>query len=185
MADLIKIFDLETSKRFDSWEEKFICENDDDEGALFLSKEIFTCDDDPDYKPFKYRYAIDCFYDWEGEKWIYSLMFVLLPESITEKNLAAVASTCGVELDEVGISDMLAEGGLAVHLDSTSTDGEELDDNTITNIAHVFETIDRLRGFYFDKTWNAIGSNGWDVLDHALNDKDLLLPAIERAKNHG
>ena len=112
-------------------------------------------------------------------------MFVLLPESITEKNLAAVASTCGVELDEVGISDMLAEGGLAVHLDSTSTDGEELDDNTITNIAHVFETIDRLRGFYFDKTWNAIGSNGWDVLDHALNDKDLLLPAIERAKNHG
>ena len=104
--EVIEIFGVTSPKNIKSWEEKFDCVSDNDENALYVSKEEFVSEGDPDIKDFHYRYAVECFSMWENEKcqWYYSLQLVVLPEYLDKKYLEGVASCSGIDTDEVNVT---------------------------------------------------------------------------------
>lgn len=173
--EVIEIFGVKSPKNIQNWEEKFDCLYDNDENALYVSKEEFVSEGDPDIKDFHYRYAVECFSMWENEKcqWYYSLQLVVLPEYLDKKYLEGVASCSGIDTDEVNVGDILANGGGSVQFGCEVTEGEELDEDIITSIANVFECMDGLRGFMLDRPWNAVGTNGWNTLKHCLEGEPL------------
>jgi hypothetical protein len=40
--------------------------------------------------------------------------------------------------------------------------------------------VDSMRGFYLDRQWNQIGTNGWDVLNEMVNGKDYIQASFDR-----
>lgn len=179
----INIFEIETERKFNSWEKEFDCFLDDDETAFFVSLETFKSRDDAELKSFDYVYAIECLRDYDNNRWFYSLHMVPDKRDIKKELIENVASTCCVRTDEVNFYDIVSYGGLSVSFGCATSNGEEIDYDIITQIAHVYRTMDALRGFYLDKTWNAIGCDGWDILCHALNGDDLFKPTLERSKS--
>lgn len=172
--ETIKVFDITTKKTIQSWKEKFDCVYDEDDNALFVSKEEFVSDQDPDIKDFTYRYAIDCNTLVNNHKctWYYMLKLVVCQKSITNKLLTDVAEFSGIYESEVDIQDIIAHGGADINFGTATTEGEEIDYNVVTNIANVFETMNSLRGFYLDRDW-AYNINGWDVIKYCVMGKDM------------
>jgi hypothetical protein len=170
----IKVFDITGNKTIQSWEEKFDCIYDEDDNALFISKEEFISDQDPDIKDYHYRYAIDCSTLWERGKctWYYVLRLVVCPQSLDKEYLSKVAECSGMEDSEVTIQDILAYGGGDVNFGCETTEGEEIDYNIVTNIANVFKTMNSLKGFYLDRNWNYC-LIGWDVIKHCVMGEDM------------
>ena len=170
----IKVFDITGNKTIQSWEEKFDCIYDEDDNALFVSKEELISDQDPDIKDYHYRYAIDCNTIWTNHKctWYYALKLVVSPQSLDKGYLSSVACCSGVSEDEVTIQDIVGHGGGDILFGCETTEGEEIDYNIVTNIANVFETMNSLKGFYLDRNWNYC-LTGWDVIKHCVMGEDM------------
>lgn len=176
----ISIFGITTDKSFDSYEDYFEDSNwSGDNEMYYISKETFHHDEDE--LSFDYKYIIE-FAEryWENkEDYAVTLHMVILPQSCCKKHLEKVAQFSGIEVDEVTWYDLLMHGGFDVVFGRTTCENEDID-KTILEIAHVLKTMDGLFGFYMDKSWNRIGSNGWDNASYAVLGTDLFKPAEKR-----
>ena len=157
---------------YDKFEEDFF----ESDHAFFVSKETFTHEDDG--LNFDYKYAIEADY-CEG-KIFYMLNLVPCANSLNKAKLESVASCSGVDESEVNIYDICAYG-CSVMMGCESVESEDVDEHYLNVIASVFESVDRLRGFYLDKYVNRIGNTGWDLLDDFVNGKDYISKALNRA----
>lgn len=149
------------------FEKKF----NEDENAMYVSKEIFTHDLDDGFK-FKYQYAIECLAYGEDKAYnTYNLMLVPTTDSLCE----SVKNRLSEDAD---IADMVMEG-YCVRMGEEDEEFENWDSRTdfnktiLENLAYCVPIVDRIRGVYLDKPWNAIGTNGWDMLGFLVNGKDL------------
>ena len=48
--------------------------------------------------------------------------------------------------------------------------------------AYISVAVNSIRGFALDKTWNAIGSTGWDLLYDMINGEDFITRTFNRYK---
>lgn len=177
-----------TDQRFEDWREKFTKEEQFcDEDEYYLSKEIFHHDEDDDLD-FKYRYVVQVNQTWwdekNSEKVMVELDLVVMPESICEAQLRRIASGYDKDFDFSRIIwyDLILEGIGVVKFGDTTVDGWDDVDGALLAIAHIFECMDRLRGFTLDCYVNRIGTTGWDILNNAVHGIDLFQPAFDRHK---
>ena len=163
--------------------DKFDVEYDDDGHFTAVSKKTFRHEDDE--LTFDYKYVIeivDMKAYGDGNDIYAELYLMPTPEALHPHAQEQIMSFCGVdEIGDISYMDMIAYGGSGVSMAIESWKDEEainpLEDEkckqVLDNIATLFESIDRMRGFYIDKCWNVIGSTGWDVLRNAILNEEL------------
>lgn len=164
----IVIFGISTDKKFSDYEKHFT-ESDwsDGDTMYFESNETFEHIDDG--FSFKYKFIVEVAERyWENkEDFAVALQMVVLPQSCNLEKLERIAESSGIEVKEITWRDLLMEGGFNVTFGEDICKKDEIRD-TIIKISHVYECMNGLFGFYLDKVWNRIGSNGWDVVSHAV-----------------
>ena len=173
------------------WREKFEEVFDNEQNVIYLSKETYKHEED-DFN-FDYKYAIrvtDIAYATGEEDAPTVVELYLVPsfDNLSDKNKRGLMDSMGwSEEDEV--SEMwkwidVLEYSYAVRMGGISLEGLSEDDrhqwtdlkaiqDILEAITAVYEAIDGLRGFYLDRPWNMIGTNGWDTLQNAMNDEEL------------
>lgn len=157
-----------------------------DAGTLIaFSKE--TYDHDPnceDYYQFKYKLCIKgesmaAFLadDEEGHNDVHiELLLVPLPEYIHSSKRKDIADCMGTE--EIDLYDIVSYG-CCPYLDRDCvTLNDDADFYDITENEKIVRALDacattayvnnNLRGFCLDRTWNLIGSTGWDLIDEMI-----------------
>lgn len=154
-----KIFNIQFENSPIKVDEKFNEVYNDSDNAFFVSKNVFTHEDDG--LTFDYQYAIEGI--WCDGKIFYSLMLVPCPKSLTRNKLQSVADFCGVDSEDVTIYDICTYGCYVI-MDNECIECNEIEDKYFDLIASVLSTIDRLHDFYLDKCINRIGNTGWDML---------------------
>lgn len=159
-----KIFGIEFNNTPIKVSEKFDEVYFDEDNVFFVSKETFKHEEEG--LTFNYKYAIQAAY-CEGRIY-YSLELVPCADSLCEKKRNDIISSCGCEDEEISIYDIVSYG-CSVSMGCESVESEEIDERYFDLIASVFETTDRLRGFYLDKYVNRIGNTGWDLLEDFIN----------------
>jgi hypothetical protein len=149
-----------------------------DDTELYVSKETFKHDLDEDLK-FDYKYFIEAYhYTEEGEnRTYYTLYLVPMFNSLADKRKNDVAENAGDP--ENATAEDVFDYGIQIVMARTNFDGE-YDKSIMDKVASVFETIDRLKGFYLDKAQNRLGSTGWDMLDDYINGNDFLKATLDR-----
>jgi len=155
-----------------------------DAGYLFLlGKKEFQHEEEG--LNFKYRYAIrvldlEELSGEEGAPINIGLWLIPSPESLCEEIRESIISTMGNEdidyydVSEYGISVKMADE----YLEGIKEDKYNLDDieavrERIEAITATYESMDSMRGFYLDRSWNGIGTTGWDTLNNAINNEPL------------
>ena len=78
------------------------------------------------------------------------------------------------DVAEYGISVRMADE----YLEGIKEDKYNLDDieavrERIEAITATYESVNILRGFYLDRSWNRMGTTGWDTLNNAINGEPL------------
>ena len=73
--------------------------------------------------------------------------------------------------------------GISIVFDREDTI-EEYDKSIMDKIASVVDSIDRLQGFYLDKTQNLIGTTGWMMLDDYINDANFITATLAKIRNN-
>lgn len=184
-----EIFGIQFNAKQGMLDEKFKWYSENDEYLQYISKEEFTHDDtdiDDNGLKFNYRYVIDggTYFDDGKVHRFYNLLLVVCPKSLCKEKLESVLDCCGINVDEANCCDV-ADYGLSVPMGGVEFEYDEendegWNDEVLNNIANVFETIDRLRGFYLDKPMNRLGNTGWDLLYEAVQGRDLLKAVKER-----
>lgn len=186
-----KIFGIETDHDVYKVDDKFEC-IDLDETLFYQSKEVFQHRED-DVLNFDYKYYIEVI-DWDActgeEKGVYMVNFGIVPmfESLNDEKKSSVISCCGCEDTTPDVYDVhsygcsVPLGNVEIeHHGMTYDECEELQ-TTLNGIANVFETIDRLRGFFLDRHVNRIGSTGWDLLNDYINGVNFVRATLDRYK---
>jgi hypothetical protein len=174
------------------WQEKYVEEYNDDGQLTLVSKKTYHAEQDEDIPEFNYKYVV-CVTDMQAlgsnEKVIIvQLKMVISPESATEEYREAYSDEYDFCYD-LAASDSVTIGEEYIYYDSVP-DGwydyyydvlqnEEVVE-TLNVCASVTAWIDLQRGSYLDKTWNMIGSNGWDLIRHTVLGKDWLKASIDR-----
>ena len=155
-----------------------------DAGYLFLlGKKEFQHEEEG--LNFKYRYAIKALdleelSGVEGAPINIELLLVPNPESLCEETRESIISTMGnedidyLDVAEYGISVSMADEYLVgVKEDKYNLDDIEAVRERIEAITATYESMDSVRGFYLDRTWNRTGTTGWDTLNNAINNESL------------
>ena len=183
-----EIFGISTDMDI-KFDEKFEVIYDNSERMIAQSKETFTHEEEG--FNFKYKYVVDVIdgCTWDGED-VYYIDFVLVPtyDSLGEKHKKSVLSSACVDECDVNIYDVLADGvSLFLGSETFSTNDVPMDENeevmgALDSIASVFELINSIRGFYFDRYVNKIGNTGWDFLNDYINDIPFTDSLMKRYK---
>ena len=182
----IEIFGWQTDQRFDNWSEKFEQLYDNDDETLYVSKEQFHHDEDDGFR-FDYKYVVR-FVDYsqytDSDKIGYELLMVVIPKSLHKSQIEELAKQFGEDFDRkrIDLRDVIDNLSASIVFGSGEIDNWDEVDNELLKIAHVFDVMDRFRGFSLDKYVNRIGTTGWDVLAHATRGEDLFQPAFDRYK---
>ncbi len=171
-----EIFGIATDKDI-KFDEKFEVIYDNSDTMVAQSKETFTHEDDG--LNFNYKYVIEIINGntWNGEDdYFVDLMVVPTYDSLGNEHKKTLLEYGSVEECDVNIYDVVTEGfSLSIGCKSLPTNDTPMDEHegllsVLDSIASVFETINSLRGFYFDKYVNRIGNTGWDFLNDFIND---------------
>lgn len=186
------------------WTEVFEESYNDDGELLLTSKKTYKHEDDPDLKPFTYKYVVNAIdlYKRTGDPG-YAMVDVRLylvpePKYWTGEALKSIASLYGMEnkTDEelhnnFQVTDAISNG-MAVEMgkDAVWYDLEKNDEGfydvlecpgvtaLLDGAASVLDEVDGMRGFHIDAEWNALGSTGWDTLRYVLGGEDPVQKAI-------
>lgn len=187
-----------------NYQDVFDVEYNDDGSMCLASKQTFTHDEGEGGMKFEYKLALRCtdlgaFV--AGNDIVCELLMMPLPKYWNVNVLREGAKLFGWDneptekLIEYFNSGDAHDVGCTIKLseDSVSYDPEQVDDGYYYDItdcpdavamlneaASVCSAINEMRGFALDKAWNAIGSTGWDVLNHILYGSDTFRPAIDR-----
>jgi hypothetical protein len=141
---------------------------------------------------FKYKYAVrvEDLYELTGDedykgKFEIGLYLVPSEDSMNESVRNRVKKSCGLEEgDRLYVSDIISYGLGACLLSETVSNCRYIEGTKVKGklaaIANLLEAIDSMRGFYLDRAWNQIGTNGWDVLNEMVNGKDYIQASFDR-----
>jgi hypothetical protein len=181
-----------------AWNETFEVEYNDDGTLVLVSKEKFNSDD-PDLN-FEYRFVVEAITLDDGTINV-CLYMVPLPAYWAEERLKSIAESYGYEtlskdelINNIYMQDAIQEGlGVPFANENVEYDIEKRDEyydlldcpqvvEKLDSIASVFSAMNALRGFSLDAPKNRLGTTGWDMLEHILNNADLFQPALDRAK---
>lgn len=158
--------------------------------SYYYSKKTYKHEEDGLNFNYKYAVRVEDLEDLTGEedykgKVAIDLYLVPLADSMDKGVLGMVKSCCGLgEDDEVYISDII-EYGLGANILSETVSNCRYIEGTkvkgkLTAIANILDMVDSMRGFYLDRQWNQIGTNGWDVLNEMVNGKDYIKSSFDR-----
>jgi len=159
------------------------------EEVVLSSKKTYTHEDnDVKYGDFKfnYKYVIQAIWNpdkAENDKVYISLNLVVTPDSMSQKNLKSVMEFCGLEdKEDIRMSDVIADGTGCIQFqcDKFIVNNDEELEYIFDKITSVVGMCDSLRGFYLDKTWNMIGTTGWNTLYDCLFDEDFMKATLDR-----
>ena len=157
--------------------------DDYDDVTFYLSNEVYHHDQDPDIK-FDYRYGIEAYrYENEDDHSIhtfYTLYMILTFNSLSKNHKNDIIESSGV--DDPNTMDVF-DYGLYIVFAREDTIGE-YDKSIMDKIASVVDSIDRLQGFYLDKTQNHIGTDGWMMLDDYINDANFVMATLAKIRNN-
>ena len=189
-----RIFDITLSKPSEPekgvFEKFFDCLADWDGHRYYATKETYIHEDES-FHTFKYKYLVevmeseymqDAGMDVEDGKVTILLSLVVLPESLSEKHLASVASFCGIDTKDVTIIDIYEYGLSCPIEDDEFNESDYSVEDALDCAAEVIPSIDSLRGFYLDRPRNLIGTTGWDLLEDAIADENAYNRSLERAR---
>lgn len=201
----MKSFEGWTPTEIINWKEKFDESYNDDGQLTLVSKETFKHEDD-DILDFEYRYIIkgsDMYALGSGEHTIaIELYMEVLPQYVCKEKLDEILEGYGTtDIEDIWVGDLVDNGyGIRFGDEYISYNPKELKDGwydymynlldneevneTLNVCASVFEVMDRMRGFSLDRTWNMIGTTGWDTLRELLNGEDKILATINRWKEN-
>ena len=123
--------------------------------------------------------------DWNETEtpFLSELYMVPRPEFITKQNIQTVIDFCGfdekfIKEDARFFQKDVIDYGLGIRLaggmDSYQTQKEAIDamKKEVLNVT--------LIGYYLDKSWNQIGTTGWDTLTQLVGNVDALQATINR-----
>lgn len=158
-----------------------------DDGMLYLvsRKEYEHDEHGEDDINFKYKYVIrvmdiaNLSGDEEAPIAI-ELLLVPSPDSLCEEIRESVKYSMGNEgidyydVSEYGISVRMADEYLeGIEEDKYNLDEIEAVRERIEAITAIYEVVDSMRGFHLDRSWNMIGTTGWDTLRNAVLGEEL------------
>lgn len=161
----------------------------DDEQLLLKFKEKFSCDFFGDDKPIDYYFYLN-FMGNEEVGYIVELNMMPTLSCISTNKLLETAKDYNVPIRELNDYDIFTNHCIPI-LCYQNIDFEIIEDITwYTNgIIKILETatavipnINRLIGFYMDKTINGFGTTNWDLLNELLFDKDAIETTFKRVK---
>lgn len=173
---------------------EFECVFDDGDASVYYeSKKTYVHDVDDDLK-FSYKYII-CVEDiraFGGEDDApISVALYLVPtfDCWNEKDKKGIVDFIGAEsIEDVNLYDavmgygnnVLVADDIFKSLGNYTIDCEETM-NLVHTCANCVQFIDRMRGFYLDKPQNRIGTTGWDIIKHTIdNSYDVLKATFDR-----
>ena len=164
---------------------------DSDDRVVYFSKRTFRHEEEG-YLDFSYKYAIvvtdvGAYTGEEDAPIVVELMLVPSFNDLTEENKEGLRESGGYgdnEISEDWLWLDVLDYSYAVKM------GEEIIDNPtedvrdgwiesepikaiLESVVAVYESIDRIRGFYLDRAWNMVGTTGWDTLNNAINGEPL------------
>jgi hypothetical protein len=161
----------------------------DDENLLLKFKEKFSCDFFGDDKPIDYHFYLN-FMGNEEVGYVVELNMIPTLSCISTNKLLETAKDYNVPIRELNDYDIFTNHWIPI-LCYQNIDFEIIEDITwYTNgIIEILETatavipnINRLIGFYMDRTINGIGTTNWDLLKDLLFDNDAIETTLKRIK---
>ena len=145
----------------------------DDDYGYWVSKKTFHHEEED--LTFDFKYVIEYSVAWDKKPLgFYQLVIIPNKECWHKSILDDVLACSGIEYGDVNVMDACMHGGPVAPLGcvfskEVSDDAYEPDEEVLDAIASVYEQIESMRGFYFDRPWNGIGTTGWDSLRHILH----------------
>jgi hypothetical protein len=114
----------------------------------------------------------------------FELLLVVMPESLNADTKKKIEDSCGAcelfDMVDYGLTiQMLSNDG--IHTDTPLLPYSKLNATTVNKVANFIDAVDRLRGFFLDKSWNRIGTTGWDTIFECVEGKDSIKASINRA----
>lgn len=161
----------------------------DDENLLLKFKEKFSCNFFEDDKPIDYHFYLN-FMGNEEIGYVVELNMMPTLSYISTNKLLETAKDYNVSIKDLNDYDIFTDCWVPV-LCYQNIEFEIIEDSTwYTNgIIEILETatavipcINRLIGFYMDRTVNRIGTSNWDLLNDLLFDEDAINTTIKRIK---
>ena len=161
----------------------------DDENLILKFKEKFSYDFFENDKPIDYHFYLN-FMGNEEVGYLVALNMMPALSCISTNKLVETAKDYNVPIRELNDYDILTNHWIPI-LCQQDIDFEIIEDFTwYTNgIIDILETaiavipyINRMIGFYMDKTINGIGTTNWDLLKELLFDEDAIKNTLDRIK---
>lgn len=184
-----------------SYENKFDVLHDDAGQMTLITKKTYSMEADGDMPAFEYKYILNCFdmYALGSENHTIVIECLLCPlfEYIKANVVKNITDKLEYYYDDAAVSGALPKLG-DEYIDYNPKDippddyGNQWEDyyyhltdnadfhQTLNVAATVLDNADAMRGFSFDKTWNRIGSTGWDLLESLLVGTDWIKVSINR-----
>lgn len=156
----------------------------------YETKKTYKHEEDGLNFEYKYVVRVEDLYELTGDddyKGKVAIDLYLIPSesSMNETVRDRVRQSCGLDDDDdLALSDIISYGlGACLlteivpncrYIDGTKVKGK------LSAIANLLDMVDSMRGFYLDRAWNQIGTNGWDVLNEMVNGKDYIQASFDR-----
>lgn len=161
----------------------------DDENLLLKFKEKFSCDFFGEEKPIDYHFYLN----FIGNNEIgYCVGLNMMPTlgCVSTNKLLEIAKDYNVPIRELNDYDVFTNCLIPIlyqqNIDFEITEGSTWYTNEIIELLEtataVIPNINRLIGFYMDKTINAIGTTNWDLLEDLLYNEDPFRKSLNRIK---
>lgn len=176
----------------------------DDAGQMILiTNKIYSTEADENMPAFEYKYILNCMDmyamtgDDEKHEIIIECRLCPLLEYVKANIVDSITDRPEYYYYDAGTSGVLPElGEESINYDPKDIPpddyGNHWDDyyyhltnnvdflQTLNVAATVLDNADAMRGFSFDKTWNGLGSTGWDLLESLLIGTDWVKASINR-----
>lgn len=184
-----------------SYEDKFDVLHDDAGQMLLITKKTYSTEADENIPAFRYKYILNCMdaYALGSEEHYIAVQCLLCPliEYVKANVLDSITDDPEWYYNDAGTSGILPNlGDEYINYDPKDIPPDEyrnrwddyyyhLTDNkeflqTLNVAATVIDNADAMRGFSFDKTWNGLGTTGWDLLEALLVGTDWVKASIDR-----
>lgn len=161
----------------------------DDENLLLKFKEKFSCDFFGDDKPIDYHFYLN-FMGKEEVGYVVELNIMPTLSCISTNKLLETAKDYNVPIRELNDYDIFTNHWIPIlcyqNIEFEIIEASTWYTNGIIEILEiataVIPYINRMIGFYMDRTINGIGTTNWDLLKDLLFDNDAIETTLKRIK---
>ncbi len=153
----------------DVWESVLDLEGVCSDEMVFSSKETYTYDNEEGLS-FDYKFYVDCAHNYSTDKWVYIFGIYVAPNSLDRSVANAILNHTGCErAEQLNVLDVICFGGCDVPIAHETTD-ENFNYSVIDTAAEMIPMVNAMFDFLMKKPCS-IGTSGFDVLEHAVNNK--------------